>query len=379
MTATHKSIIPVLLDSEGERMSQIMAMINSIQKTAGKKNLPVKIFLENEILQSLSDDIRTIIVIGIASAKMHLLLEKLWSASKRIIIINFDPDYIDARYSCVTFSRRLATEQIMDYLYQRGSRHFALIGCGVGSANDELHVQTMQEHVKQYQNASGTSFRYQKSITESFDAFFAKRHEFDTVLSVNPYVAVAFLRYCEDHNIQIPDDYLLACIRDSYICRYCKPSITTLSENSSMIGEQAVAAWQYLENTVSDDVRIRIDVRGNVIERDSTSKANSLQEHNSMMINKQITYEGGPFYQDKIVTQLISLEKCLYQCDELDFRIINLLIQGETNERISEKLFISISALQYRMNKYYQTTNTSNKNQFVQIITDYFTHQYQFT
>ena len=86
-----------------------------------------------------------------------------------------------------------------------------------------------------------------------------------------------------------------------------------------------------------------------------------------MMINKQITYEGGPFYQDKIVTQLISLEKCLYQCDELDFRIINLLIQGETNERISEKLFISISALQYRMNKYYQTTNTSNKNQFVQI------------
>ncbi len=383
MPTNHHSDISVLLDSDSASMSQIMTMIGSVQKIALKKGLAVKICFENEYEQILREGARTVIVAGIASEKMYRVLETLKEAGKRIVIINFDPEYIDAGFSCVTFSRRQATEQILEYLCTRGASRVALIGCGIGSSNDDLHIQAMREFLKRKQMNEGAYFYYERAIQESFEAFYRRRDEFDTVLSVNPYVAVAFLRFCEDHGVRIPEDYLLACIRDSYICRCCRPTITTLSENAAMIGEQAVVAWQYLENNPSGDVRIRIDVRGNIVERESTVAAGRASSPprcapDGDALRESVNYEGGPFYQDETVRQLISLERCLFHCDELDFRIIAEMAEGTTNEKIAEKLFLSTSALQYRMNKLYQLTGTSGKTQFVRIVTDFFTHNYRF-
>lgn len=47
----------------------------------------------------------------------------------------------------------------------------------------------------------------------------------------------------------------------------------------------------------------------------------------------------------------MSLERCLQNCDELDLRIIRLLLDGEHYDAISEQLYLGDSSLQYRVRK----------------------------
>ena len=372
---THRFVVPVLIDSEGAEIPTVLSIVNSIQKTAAKKGLAVQIFPDYEsIVNSSSTAKETIILVGFASPKLYRILSMLRAAGKQVVITNVDTDHIDARYSCVSFSRRLATEQTLDYLIRRGAERIAMIGCGIGSSNDDVHAYAMKNYLNHHSMVSGKCFYYQNEIQETFDAFYKEHSDYDTVLSVNPYIAVAFLRFCEDHNIKIPENLMLACMKDSYICRYCKPSITCLSENVSLIGEEAIVVWQYLENASSDDVRMRISVMGNIVERESTKNSERIAALNTNLQNQTEEYfEGGPFYKDDTVRQLMALERCLSQCDELDYRIIDLLIQGNTYERISEQLFLSTSALQHRINKYFQLTNTKGRAHFMQIFETFFT------
>lgn len=60
----------------------------------------------------------------------------------------------------------------------------------------------------------------------------------------------------------------------------------------------------------------------------------------------------------------VELEKGLQQCDSIDIDLINLILQGVSYEAISERLFISIGSLRYRVSKLYANAGTENRKQF---------------
>ena len=170
------------------------------------------------------------------------------------------------------------------------------------------------------------------------------------------------------------------CIRDSHsIGRYCKPSLTSLAVDFFAIGEQSVIVWQYLQEEGNERFRMRIAIQGHVIERESTGTA--LGEGAQSLANDGTLdgkYEGGPFYTDPELQALMSLERCLQNCDELDLRIIRLLLDGEHYDAISERLYLGDSSLQYRVRKIFHSAQTKSRDEFIRLMRNSFTRNTHF-
>ena len=74
------------------------------------------------------------------------------------------------------------------------------------------------------------------------------------------------------------------------------------------------------------------------------------------------------FYSIPQVSSLVRLDDCLSRRDSLDFKILSHLMQGESYEAMGESLFISGSALRYRLHKIYNDAGAANRAAFEQMI-----------
>ena len=357
--------IPVLWDKECRGIPITMTTVNGIQKMSGHRGYAVKLYDNcRELLQEEASE-SNVIVVGFESASMQEILQTLQAAQKRIVLTGMDTDHIDAHYSCATFSRRLSTEQLLDHLLEKGCRHIALVGVGKRSANDMVHSYAMKLHLAKFSFADGECFEYTNGIDESFQAFDRCRERFDAVMCPNAFVAVAFLKFCEEKGIAVPEDLMVACIKDNSLARFCKPSLTSLAVDFYGIGQQAVVVWQYLRETAEENYRMRIAVLGRIIGRESTNfTLPGVPAAVPAPSPLDVDYQGGPFYDDPTLQGMMRLEKCLQGCDALDLRIIGLLVENMAYEEIAEALYLGDSTLQYRVRKLFHAAGVKNRRDF---------------
>lgn len=375
--ARAKTAIPVLWHSECRGIPMAIATADGIQKMAVREGYSVQFYESCEALLQNQPDCRSVIVIGFESSNMSGVLVKLQLAKKRIVVTGVDTDHMDVSYSCVSFSRRLATEQLLDYLLEKGCRRIAMVGTDNRSSNDMVHIDAMQSYCQRRAGVICGHFGYGDVIEESFEAFTDVWKQYDAVLCPNAFTSVLFLRFCQQKGLQVPRDFLLVSIKDNDINRYCKPSLTSLVVDYFGIGQQSVGVWTYLQDPANADFRIRIAQHGELVVRESTGIDLPIEKENSRSPLDE-SYGGGAFYQIPSIRGLMQLERCLQVCDELDLRILSLLAEGKNYETICEQLFLSESSLQYRTRKLFRAAHTSGKREFTRLLTDYFTLENHF-
>lgn len=364
--ARPKPQIPVLWDRECRNNPIALTTISGIQKMSSARSYGVTLYESCDDLLSQAGNEKHVIVVGFESASMQPILQALSTAGKRIVLTGMDTDHIDAHYSCATFSRRLSTEQLLDHLLEKGCRHIALVGVGRHSSNDSVHSYAFLQYLAKQPMAEGECFEYTSRVDESFDAFSVCRRHFDAVICPNAFVAVAFLQFCEEKSISVPGDLMVACIKDTRLARFCRPSLTTLAVDFYGIGQQAVVVWQYLRENPEENYRMRIAVLGQVIERESTGltlPGASAIASPSAALDKD--YQGGPFYNDPKMRDMVLLEKMLQGCDPLDLRIIGMLTRNLPYERIAEQVYLGDSTLQYRVRKLFHAVNVKSRRDFL--------------
>ena len=364
--------VPVLWPKEAQDIPMAISVVNAIKKKVIRKGRVVKIFDNHEELISQTSVNRAIIIIGTESSQMMSILRALSIAEIQSVITTMDIDHIGSHYYCATFSRRTATEQLLDFLMGKGCRSFAMLGCGNRSANDLIHCSAMEVYSKRDTQINCQYFFYHDKIEESFEAFFMKYSEFDAVLCPNDFVAVAFLSYCEKKGLSVPEDFLLASFKDTLLSRCCQPSLTTMSVDYNAIGESAVMLWFYLQDAHTKKNKMRITVPSIVVERETTNRNIVVSQLESKLPFGEITYQGGPFYSEPIMKNLMLIERCLQRCDPLDFRIIDRLIKMQKYESICEELFLSESTLQYRVRQIFLEAHVPNRDAFLKLITSCF-------
>lgn len=368
------SFIPVLWIRDGHETPLTITIAEGIRQMAAQKSLDVKLYAQLEEVLNDEKAGRHVIVIGLESEQMPKMLSHLQSAGKQLVITSMDMDHIDSHYSCATFSRRIATEQMLDHLVSKGCRRIALVGCGDLSINDMVCRDALETHLARME-LEGSCFPFHNHIEESFDAFFAVRSLYDGVICPNDFAAVLFLRYCEQHELKVPGDVLVAALKDNYISRYCKPSLTSLSIDFFAIGRNSVLIWEQLRQMDSMDIQIRITIPGKIIERESTVVSSGECIVSQCPKKLTVPYQGGPFYQDPRAQELMRFERCLQACDELDLRIIGLILQDLRYESISETLFLSESSLQYRVRKIFRLAQVDNLKNFKKMLQRCFTRE----
>lgn len=361
-----KPQIPVLWDRECRNNPIALTTVSGIQEMSRARGCGVNLYESCAELLAQTSSEKHVIVVGFESASMQPILQALSIAGKRIVLTGMDTDHIDAHYSCATFSRRLSTEQLLDHLLKKGCRHIALVGVGKHSSNDSVHSYALLQYLAKQPMAEGACFEYTHQVEESFEAFHSCWKHFDAVVCPNAFAAVAFLQFCENRGISVPGDLMVACIKDTSLARFCRPSLTTLAVDFYGIGQQAVVVWQYLRENPEENYRMRIAVLGQVISRESTGitlpAASDIIPPSGALDD---SYQGGPFYNDPKMRDMVLLEKCLQGCDSLDLRIIGMLIQNLPYERIAEALYLGESTLQYRVRKLFHAVNVKSRRDFL--------------
>ena len=374
-----KKTIPVIWDNSCRSIPMCASVIDGIHKMAAKKNCDVKIYADCADLDNDPSASQTVIIVGFESDRLPKQINRLRTMKKQVVVTNMDVDHIDSHCSCATFSRRIATEQMIEFLYNKGCRRFALVGCGWLSVNDMVHSDAMQTYLSHIQQKTHNhTFWYHARILESFDAFYNDASAYDAVLCPNEYAAVAFLHYCEQNSLSVPECFLLATIKGGQISPFCKPSITSFSIDFFAIGVHSVNVWLFLQGSDTNNLQMRITIPGHIVERESTECIPSVFETDLRNFSPEACYQGGPFYKEPTLKSLMCIGSCLQTTDELDRQIIQLLIGSDSYESIAEKLFLCESSLQYRVRKIYKNAAVNDRRSFMKLLRNNFTQQNHF-
>lgn len=371
--------VPVLWDEDCFTSSIYKEMAQGITAAAAQTQRNVEIFTScEEMLAAVPAD-RTVIVIGYETPKLQVSLTALTKRGLQVLLAGLDDERFGARISSASPSRRRATALLIQYLMACGKKNIALVACGDRSVNDMMRCETLKSYllVQGCKDPDSHIFYYQNRVEESFEAFYPYWREFDAVICPNDYVAMCLIRFCQERGIRIPEDLYLAAFSDRTLARYCKPSITTMSIDFAAVGNCTYQAWEFLEEHREENLQIQITTPSRLIVRQSTNNEYHPID-NSNVIIYDADYEGGPFYSDPTIAKVMQIENCLVQCDRLSLQIIGILLEGKNYDYISEKLFISRSALNYRMKKIFNAAGVNSRRELETLFGEYFTQEHNF-
>lgn len=367
-------IVPVLWDEECFTSSIYKEMVQGITTAAAQNQYTVEVYTTVESLLETVQPDQTVIVIGYETPKLQTSLVSLTDHGNQVLLAGLDGERFGARVSSASPSRRRATGLLIQYLLECGKERIALVACGDKSVNDMMRCETMKNIMlaRGHENPEDNIFFYHNFVTESFDAFLERWREFDAVICPNDYVALCLVKYLQEHGVRIPEDLYLAAFSDRMVSRHCSPRITTMSIEFSGVGNCSFQAWLFLEEHKQQNLQIQITTPSRLVIRESTANEfHRIDDSNVIVFDAD--YQGGPFYTDPTIAKVMQIENCLTKCDSLSLQIIGALLEQKNYDYISESMFISRSALNYRLKKIFSAASVSGRKEFEALFRDYFT------
>lgn len=372
-------MVPVLWDEDCFSSSIYKEMAQGISAAAAQTQRSVQIFTScQQMMQAVPKD-RTVIVIGYETPKLQTSLTELTEQGRQVLLAGLDGERFGARVSSASPSRRRATAMLIQYLLECGKERIALVACGDRSVNDMMRCETLRSFLvaRGCKNPDSHIFYYQNFVEESFYGFYDHWKEFDAVICPNDYVALCLIRFCQERGIRIPEDLYLSAFSDRMVSRYCWPNITTMSIDFAGVGNCSYQAWEFLEEHRNEHLQIQITTPSRLIIRQSTANEfHSIDSSNGIIFDAD--FQGGPFYSDPTIARVMQIENCLAQCDMLNLQIIGNLLDGKNYDSISETLFISRSALNYRLKKIFRAAGVSGRKELETLFGEYFTRRHNF-
>lgn len=368
-------IVPVLWDEDCVTASVYHDMMQGI-RTASHGKYSIEIFSSAAAIEQNLPRGSTVIVLGYESPKLEESLHTLTTDGYQVVLSGLDGERFGAHISCATPDRRKSMNQLVKYLFQCGRRRVALVGCGSSSVNDRIRCQEFHRLLRGQgcQQPAEHIFYFREDVMESIEKFTACHDAFDAVICPIDYTALCLLRHCQNEGIRIPEDLYLCAFSNRQVGRYCSPSITTMALDFKSVGECAFLAWNLLHSHAEQRLCIQITTPSRLIVRQSTNNTPCTGDGDDLILSDP-NFQGEPFYSDQMIATVMQIENCLAECDALDLRIIQALCGNKSYEQIGEQMFISSSALCYRLKKIFSSASVRNRKEFVSLFQTYFTEE----
>ena len=357
--------VTVMLDPACAHSEWHSEIIRGIQKSASATQRPVQVTdLPREgcpVDDSVTDPV---ILTGFSLETLMESIRVLTAARKRIVLAGIDADSLSSQVSCVTHSRSQQTVQLLDYLQACGRGRIALLGVGRHSINDLVKVNTATRYTASWARpVTGEDvFMWNERLEECFQAFWPVAERYDAILCPNDYVALLALNQLKARGVRVPQDQYLVSFSNLAIGRFCQPSITTITMDFSAIGRYAFSIWQQLQALGDRELVSKIIAPSRLLVRGSTAFAPpGSQKHEARLWDD---VEKDLFYREPSIRALMRIESCLSRHDALDLKIIEGLLGGESYEALTGRLYISSSALHYRLTKLYRDLDCQTRKEF---------------
>lgn len=271
--------------------------------------------------------------------------------------------------SSVKFELKECVEEAIDYLLWCGKRNIALIGLNLSSVADELKQNTFTEHCKLRNIEKFITLPYTDSLAAIGNEFltYNKEEHYNGFICANDTVAVYIMEAAEKAGINIPEDAYIIGMGNTAVGRQLKTPLTSISLDYFEMGRQAVNIFRYIKNETSP-VYVSAKLPCPITVRASTNykipgKANIPAKK---ITNEQELYSH--YFSDPDISEIIFYETIMLESDEIDKKIMKLIINKSTYEEMSSHLHISDRTVRYRVMKIMKKFNVNSKKELETIL-----------
>jgi DNA-binding LacI/PurR family transcriptional regulator len=357
--------VTVMLDPACAHSEWHGEIIRGIQKSASATQRTVQVLdLPREGDPACEAVTDPVILTGFSLETLMETIRLLRAQRKRVVLAGIDADSLSTQVSCVTHSRSRLTVQLIEYLQGCGRTKIALLGIGKNSINDMVKVSTATRCTAALPRPITLSdvFMWSHSPAECFDAFLPVSAQYDAVLCPNDYIAVLALNRLKAHGLRVPEDLYIVSFSNLAISRFCQPAITTITMDFSAIGRYAFSIWQQLQTLNEPALVSKIIAPSHLLIRGSTACQRPEAAAGPARLLDDLQKD--LFYREPSIQTLMRIESCLNRHDALDLKIIEGLLRGVSYEALTERLYISSSALHYRLSKLYRDLGCTTRKAF---------------
>ena len=317
-------------------------------------------------LEELDPESPFIYVIGSSSEWVRAVLE----ASSRkgiypILLCNQAFHELDMTYSTVCSDTSGSMQHLVDTLYSAGRRRIALYGVNPCSVSDEsrqkgFHAATRQQNLKDVFINNG-------SLEHCYSLFRSRITEYDAVICANDFAAISLTRNLLQEAPDVLDRLLIIGCAETRLTEYYNEHVISIRVNFLEYGRAAVMLLEnlrrnpYLSHIV---MAIRWDFSPLTTLRKLT--AGKRETHPPMIPESKDI-----FYQDQELNNMLRLERMLNECDDLDREVIDCLLRGAPYETISERCFVTVSTIKYRVRKMISACQAQSRGELIRLLREY--------
>lgn len=361
------AFIPVVINATAFISAQYKQVLYGIKTAAAKMGRTIRVFTEDGFDKLDTQQWpQVMIATGTSLPFLRRVIAQMESEDRRVVLAGTDSDQFGGLVSCATHSRRTEMQQVLRYLLHCGKKNIALVGFDDHSINDRYryHAALSLQDTLGISLTSQDAYRWTTEPENSFHAFFEHIQQYDAAICPNDVMAVSFANFLRNHGVKLPDDLFIASFGGMELSRWAKPGITTTRMDDFQVGQQAVTVWNLIRENHASGMVMKISLPSYIIPRESTAfipdEAAAIAAHSHESADD--------FYSIPLVSALVRLDDCLSRRDSLDFKILSHLMRGESYESMGESLFISGSALRYRLHKIYNDVGAANRAAFEKMI-----------
>ncbi len=336
-------MIPILVEPAYSNSVWCVSLLEGLTGEFKQKRIP---FCRIDALEEVPPGERYLYLIGSDAEWVRAAL----TACNRIgvypiLLCNQSYHTFDADYSAVCSDVMNSTRRLVELLRRRGCGRIALYGVNPKSVSDESRKASYLAALDGVAG-EGDVFYNSGSLENCFEQFYPRAEQYDAVICANDFAAISLVRRLGQRDPAQLERLAVAGCADTRLTQLYGEKILSVRVNFAEYGRAAVMLMEslrknpYLSHVV---MMIRWDVGA---ERTGAAAAPAPQPALPALPSEQDV-----FYDDRELTEMMLLEKLLSEAEELDRRIIELLLEGAAYERISEECFLTESAIKYRVKK----------------------------
>jgi hypothetical protein len=347
----------------------ITDILEGIAKESLKKNITILDYTGEK--PELTDEYTRPLVLAIGHSYQWIenTCRQMKKKGAQPLIVNAGLDIYTETFDAagfVSFGIQKAMHQIINYLIQNKRTKIAFFGAHDETHSDQVKIDEFLKLSAHMQLPLGPSDVYRDlTISDCAKSFELNMHRYNAVVCSSDAAAVYLLKWLEERGKSAPEDLFVIGFGNTLISKAIKPSLTTVENDFVELGRRAVKLHQFLQrNNDIDTATVLVDCP--LIERQTTGEIRFKKSNPRSLSNSMPLYDADP----DILTAL-QLEELLRMWDDIDRQIIKGLLNDKTIISIADGLFISVSAVKYRIRKMLTAASFKNKEELVLVLKKY--------
>ncbi len=343
--------LTLLVDTKTASFAWGHTFISAICQQARNKGVRVNVI---HGWQQAKDVRGFVALVCVDEAFLRDALDHLDTHTHRILVIDGVMEEKYSQISRILVDQGEVMEKSLALLRSKGRVRSALFGVQRGDTSDENKAKTFAREV-----CAQDIFYMTDDIAQTFDAFYERYQNYDSVICANDIVAVYLLGRCREKEIALPQELFLIGNSNVWLSSRVTPALTTACVNNE--GNAALILQTCKMQARFDNVlAVNILMKSELVERDSTNAAIP-----TALCDKP-TGEVFPSLE-----QIQQLNQVLSSYSAKRPELLQMLLEGASYEEIAESLNISVDTVKYHIQNLYKSLCIHSRGELCDLLRYY--------